>query len=165
MTVVVLSRMPKCLSPAQIEQYREEGCVFPIRIMSEKKAAEFRGRLEAFERRTGGPLKGDMCHKSHLLFAWLAELVRCRSILDAVEDLHGPDLLCWTTNFFIKEAADPAFVSWHQDSTYWPEQARCRDGVGAFTEATEADGAMEYIPQSHKLDQIPIATPSPNTIS
>jgi hypothetical protein len=23
----------------------------------------------------------------------------------------GPDLLCWTTNFFIKEAADPAFAS------------------------------------------------------
>ena len=40
-------------------------------------------------------------------------------LLDAVEDLHGPDLLCWTTNFFIKEAADPAFVSWHQGSTYW----------------------------------------------
>src|SRR6266446_2613867 len=51
--------------------------------------------------------------------AWLAELVRCRSILDAVEDLHGPDLLCWNNNFFIKEAADPAFVSWHQASTYW----------------------------------------------
>jgi hypothetical protein len=46
------------------------------------------------------------------------ELVRRSSILDTVEDLHGPDLLCWTTNFFIKEAADPAFVSWHQDSTY-----------------------------------------------
>ncbi len=59
-----------------------------------------------------------MRHKSHLLFVWLAELVRCRSILDTVEDLYGPDLLCWTTNFFIKEAADPAFVSWHQESTY-----------------------------------------------
>ncbi len=54
-----------------------------------------------------------MRHKSQLLFVWLAELVRCRSILDAVEDLHGPDLLCWTSNFFINEAA-----------------ARCRDGVG-----------------------------------
>ena len=107
--------MPQCLTPAQIEQYREEGCVFPIRIMSEAEAAELRGRLEAFERPTGGPLRGDMRHKSHLLFTWLAELVRCRSILDAVEDLYGPDLLCWTTNFFIKEAADPAFVSWHQD--------------------------------------------------
>jgi ectoine hydroxylase-related dioxygenase (phytanoyl-CoA dioxygenase family) len=97
-----------------------------------------------------------MRHKSHLLFVWLAELVRCRSILDAVEDLHGPDLLCWTTNFFIKEAADPAFVSWHQDSTYWGLSTP--DVVTAwvaFTPATAANGAMEYIPGSHKLDQIP----------
>src|SRR6516165_3651500 len=85
-------------------------------VMSETEAAELRGRLDAFERRTGGPLKGDLRHKSHLLFTWLAKLVRRSSILDTVEDLHGPDLLCWTTNFFIKEAADPAFVSWHQDS-------------------------------------------------
>ena len=148
--------MPKCLTPAQIEQYREEGCVFPIRIMSETAATELRGRLEAFERRTGGPLQGDMRHKSHLLFTWLAELVRRSSILDTVEDLHGPDLLCWTTNFFIKEAADPAFVSCHQDSTYWGLSTQ--DVVTAwvaFTEATEANGAMEYIPGSQKLDQIP----------
>jgi non-heme Fe2+,alpha-ketoglutarate-dependent halogenase len=100
----------------QIEQYRQEGCVFPIRIMSETKAAELRERLEAFEQATGGPLKDDMRHKSHLLFAWLAELVGRSAILDTVEDLYGPDLLCWTTNFFIKEAADPAFVSWHHGS-------------------------------------------------
>jgi non-haem Fe2+, alpha-ketoglutarate-dependent halogenase len=140
----------------QIAQYREEGCVFPIRIMSKTEAAELRRRLEEFEWRTGGPLNGDMRHKSHLLFTWLAELVRCDSILDAVEDLHGPDLLCWTTNFFIKEAADPAFVSWHQDSTYWglstPEVVTA---WVAFSEATAANGAMEYIPGSHKLDQIP----------
>jgi hypothetical protein len=47
--------MPKCLAPAQIEQYREEGWVFPIPIMSETEAAELRGRLEAFERRRGTP--------------------------------------------------------------------------------------------------------------
>ena len=55
--------MPKCLTPAQIEQYREEGCFFPIRIMSETEAAELRRRLEEFEQRTGGPLKGDLRHK------------------------------------------------------------------------------------------------------
>jgi non-haem Fe2+, alpha-ketoglutarate-dependent halogenase len=148
--------MPKCLTPDQIDQYREEGCVFPIRIMSETEAAELRGRLEAFERWTGGPLKGDMRHKSHLLFTWLAELVRRSAILHRIEDLHGPDLLCWTTNFFIKEAADRAFVSWHQDSTYWGLSTP--DVVTAwvaFTPATEVNGAMEYIPGSHKLDQIP----------
>ena len=97
-----------------------------------------------------------MRHKSHLLFAWLPELVRRRSILDAVEDLHGPNLLCWTTNFFIKEAANPAFVSWHQDSTYWGlSRPDVVTAWVAFTEAAEANGAMEYIPSSHKLDQIP----------
>ena len=53
-------------------------------------------------------------------------------------------------------AADPAFVSWHQDSTYWGLSTP--DVVTAwvaFTPATEANGAMEYIPGSHKLDQIP----------
>src|ERR1700741_2916413 len=90
-----------------------------------------------------------------MLVAWLAELVRRSSILDAVEDLHGPDLLCWTTNFFIKEAADPAFVSWHQDSTYWGlSKPEVVTAWVAFTPATEANGAMEYIPGSHKLDQI-----------
>jgi hypothetical protein len=94
-----------------------------------------------------------MRQKSTPAVAWLAELVRRSSILDAVEDLHGPALLCWTTYFFIKEAGDPAFVSWHQDSTYWGLSTP--DVVTAwvaFTQATEANGAMEYIPRGHKLD-------------
>lgn len=148
--------MSKSLTDAQIEQFREEGCVFPIAVMSESEAGELRGRLEAFERRTGGPLKGDLRHKSHLLFAWLGDLVRRASILDAVEDLYGSNLLCWTTNFFIKEARNPAFVSWHQDSTYWGlSRPDVVTAWVALTEATEANGAMEYIPGSHKLDQIP----------
>src|SRR5271167_2545936 len=132
--------------------------------MSETEAAELRRRLEAFERRTGGPLKGDLRQKSHLLFAWLAELVRRSSILDAVEDLHGPDLLCWTTNFFIKEAADPAFVSWHQDSTYWGlSKPDVVTAWVAFTPTTEANGAMSTSPAATSSIRSRIATPSPNT--
>jgi hypothetical protein len=72
--------------------------------MSEDDAHALRERLEAFEKETGGPLKGDLRHKSHLLFSWLGDLVRHERIVDAIEDLYGPNLLCWTTNFFIKEA-------------------------------------------------------------
>ena len=157
--------MPKCLTPAQIEQYREEGCVFPIRIMSETEAAALRGRLEEFERQTGEPLKGDLRHKSHLLFTWLAKLVRRSSILDTVEDLHGPDLLCWTTNFFIKEAADPAFVSWHQDSAYWGlSEPDAVTAWVAFTQAAEANGQWSTSPAATSSIRSRIATPSPNTI-
>jgi hypothetical protein len=47
--------MPKCLTPAQIEQYREEGCVFPIRIMSETEAAALQGRLDTPSGLSVGP--------------------------------------------------------------------------------------------------------------
>ena len=111
--------MSKLLSSDDIQRFQNEGYLFPIRVMSEAEAADVRKHLEEFEARTGGPLRGDLRHKAHLLFPWLANLVRNEKILDAVEDLYGQDLLCWTSNFFIKEAQNPAFVSWHQDSTYW----------------------------------------------
>jgi len=148
--------MPKMLTPAQIEQYREEGFVSPIRVMSEAAAAEYRRRLETFEATSGGPLGGDLRHKSHLLFTWLSELIRHDRILDAVEDLYGPDLLCWSTNFFIKEKANPAFVSWHQDSTYWGlSRPDVVSAWIAFTPAHSGNGAMQVIPGTHKTDQIP----------
>ena len=74
-----------------------------------------------------------------------------------VEDLYGPDLLCWTTNFFIKEKANPAFVSWHQDFDLLgvEPQPDVVTAWVAFTLANARNGAMEVIPGSHKLDQIP----------
>lgn len=148
--------MPKLLSPTQIVQYEAEGFISPIRVMDEAAANEIRARLEEYERRSGGPLRGDLRHKAHLLFPWLADLVRQARILDAVEDLYGPDLLCWTTNFFIKEARNPAFVSWHQDSTYWGLSAP--DVVTAWVALSPsnlANGAMAVLPGSHTRDQIP----------
>ena len=148
--------MPKILTEAQVKQYEKEGCVFPIRVMSEADAHEIRERLEAFEKKTGGPLKGDLRHKSHLLFAWLGDLVRQDRIVDAIEDLYGPNLFCWTTNFFIKEANNPAFVSWHQDSTYWGlDRPDVVTAWVALTPSNKANGAMEYIPGTHTSDQIP----------
>ena len=148
--------MPKILTQQQIDTYHRDGCVFPVRVMSESDAKEIRARLEAFEAEHGGPLKGALRHKSHLLFTWLADLVRQAKIVDAVEDLYGGDLFCWTTNFFIKEARNPAFVSWHQDSTYWGlDRPDVVTAWVALTPANKSNGAMEYIPGTHTTDQIP----------
>jgi non-haem Fe2+, alpha-ketoglutarate-dependent halogenase len=148
--------MPKLLTEAQIAQYEAEGYLAPIRVMEEGEALALRHKLEAVEAEMGGPLRGDLRHKTHLLFPFLAELVRHPSILDAIEDVLGPDILCWSSNFFIKEAADPAFVSWHQDSTYWglssPDVATA---WVALTPSNDANGAMAVVPGSHKLDQMP----------
>src|SRR5437868_3450105 len=55
--------MPKLLSPIEVERFRSEGYLSPIRVVSEDEAADTRARLEEFERRTGGPLRGDLRHK------------------------------------------------------------------------------------------------------
>jgi non-haem Fe2+, alpha-ketoglutarate-dependent halogenase len=153
--------MPKILTQAQIDQYRRDGYVHPIRIMSVAQATELRKRLEDFEAKTGGPLKGDLRHKTHLLFTWLGDLVHNEKILDAVEDLYGPDLFCWSSSFFIKEKRNPAFVSWHQDSTYWGlSKPDVITAWVALSASNKANGAMEVIPARISWTRSRIATPS-----
>lgn len=148
--------MPKLLSQAAVEAFKRDGYYSPIRVMSPADAGRFRRALETHESKTGKPLQGNWRHKVHLLFTWADELVHHPKVLDAVEDVIGPNILCWTTNFFIKEAASPGFVSWHQDSTYWgldPDDVVT--AWVAFTDVTEENGYMQVIPGSHKVDQLP----------
>ena len=140
----------RLLSPASVARYHRDGFFFPITVLTAAEAAEYRGRLEAVEAEHGGALTGELRHKPHLLFTWLADLVRRPAILDAVEDVLGPDLLVWSSSFFIKNGRDAAFVSWHQDATYWglSEPDVLTAWVG-FTEATIENGAMRMVPGSH----------------
>ena len=148
--------MPKLLTPSQVEAWARDGFTSPVQVMSAAEAHQYRVALETHEAKTGQPLQGNWRHKTHLLFTWADALVHHPAILDAVEDAIGPDILCWTTNFFIKEANSPGFVSWHQDSTYWgldPDDVIT--AWVAFTEVTPENGYMQVIPGSHKVDQLP----------
>lgn len=148
--------MNKLLTPEQLEHFQKRGYVAPIRVLAAEQALGLRERLESFEASQGGPLKGSFRHKSHLLFSWLNDLIRHDKIVDAVEDLYGANLLCWTTNFFIKEPHDPTYVSWHQDSTYWGlSNPDVVTAWVALSESSKANGALEVIPGTHMLDQIP----------
>jgi non-haem Fe2+, alpha-ketoglutarate-dependent halogenase len=147
--------MPKLLTADQVSGYRRNGFHFPVRVLSAAEARAYRDRLEEQERTLGGPLTGDMRHKVHLLFTWANELARHPKILDAVEDVIGPDILCWSTTFFTKEARSPSFVSWHQDATYW---GLSTDDVitawVAFADAPVESGAMKFWPGSHLKNQL-----------
>ncbi|MBD0271642.1 MAG: phytanoyl-CoA dioxygenase family protein [Acetobacteraceae bacterium] len=150
--------MPKLLSETEVASFWQDGFHFPVRVLTDAETERFRGALEAHEAATGGPLASNMRHKVHLLFTWAADLVRHPRILDAVEDLLGPDILCWSTTFFIKEPRTPDYVSWHQDATYWGLDPD--DVVTAWVALSDApveSGAMEFIPGSHRMGQLPHA--------
>ena len=148
--------MPKVLSSEAIEELRREGLYFPIPCLSESEAGDYRRQLEAFEAANGGALKGANRFKTHLLFKWLADLIRAPHILDYVEDLIGPDILCWTTHWFIKEAQSPNYVSWHQDNNYWGLDTKDLVSIWvALSPATVESGCMRMLPGSHLHPPMP----------
>ena len=143
--------MPNVLSPSEIESYRDRGYHFPVDALSAGEVADFRGHLEEYEARSGGPIKGEMRHRSHVLFTWINQMIRHPKILDAIEDLLGPNILCWNTSFFIKEARDPGFVSWHQDATYWGlSSSDVATAWIAMSPANKVSGCMKFIAGTHR---------------
>ena len=142
--------MPKLLTTQAIEQFRRDGYYLPIRAISKDDAGEMRRKLEAYESETGGPLHGAPRYKSHLLFKWLSDLMRTPHILDAVEDLIGPNIFAWSTDWWIKEPHSPQFVSWHQDSQYWGLDTTKLVTVWiALSPSTVKSGCMRVFPGSH----------------
>ena len=143
--------MPKLLTEQQIETYHRDGVSFPIRVCSADDAGVMRKKLEELEARDGGNLNPRTNQKPHLLVPWINDLVRHPKILDVVEDILGPNLLCWSSGFFAKNAHDPRFVSWHQDSTYWglssPEVVTAWI---ALTPSRRENACMRVVPGSHK---------------
>jgi non-heme Fe2+,alpha-ketoglutarate-dependent halogenase len=139
--------MPKILPAGAVERFNEDGVLFPVDAMSRDEAQALRARYES----QAHLLKGRNNQKPHLLFPWINELIRHPRILDAVEDVLGPNLLCWSAQFFAKPANDPGYVSWHQDGTYWGLSSP--DVVTAwvaFTPSTPLSGCMRVIQGTHR---------------
>ncbi|WP_416897356.1 MAG: phytanoyl-CoA dioxygenase family protein [Minwuia sp.] len=137
---------------ALAEAYARDGFYFPVRAMNEAEALSYRQRLEASEMALGGPLKSAMRTDVHLLFTWADELIRNENVLDAVEAAIGPNILCWITNFFIKEPKDGNYVSWHQDATYWGLEPHDQVLTAwlALSDAPVESGAMKFLAGSHR---------------
>ena len=143
------------LTPQQIEQYRRDGYVFPLPVLEPHEIPPLRARLEAFESENGGKLRSSQRNKSHLLFKWLDELIRDPRILDPIEQLIGPDILCWNTIFWIKDVGSRSFVSWHQDSRYWGlSSEKVVSAWLALSEASMEAGCMRVMPGTHVGDTL-----------
>ncbi len=138
------------LSQDQFAQFRDDGYVFPVSILDDAEVVDLRGRIEAFESAQGTPVNGAQRNKSHLLFKWLDDLIRDDRIVDVMEAILGPNILCWNTLFWTKEAGSEQFVSWHQDSNYWGlAGGEVVTAWLALSEASLESGCMRVLPKTH----------------
>ena len=142
--------MPKVLSQQQIDQYHQQGFISPIDVMSEHEALSYKQRLEAAEREYPHEFNLKNRNNAHLSLTCLDELAHHPVIVDAVEDLIGPNISLWASVLFIKESQSAGFVSWHQDATYMGMNVH--EFVTpwlALTPSNRKNGCMSMIPGSH----------------
>jgi non-haem Fe2+, alpha-ketoglutarate-dependent halogenase len=138
--------------------FRQQGILFPIDVLSSAEVDEVSHALLRIEQASTDVRASLLAHKSHLVSGVLSDLVRHETILDNVERLLGPNILVWGSDFFIKEAGTPNFVSWHQDATYWGLTPH--DVVTAWvalTPSTVESGCLRVIPGTHLQSILPHA--------
>ncbi|CAN5762592.1 phytanoyl-CoA dioxygenase family protein [soil metagenome] len=150
--------MARKLTPQQVAGYHRDGYVCPVDAFSSERARGWRNSMEAFERAEGHRMTRGQNFKPHLLFPWVDEIVHAPEVLDAVEDLIGPDIRLFHLSVWPKDAGSGAYVSWHQDATYFALEPACHVTAWvALTDAPVEAGCMEVVPGSHKLGQLPHA--------
>ena len=141
------------LSATQLDTYRRTGFLSPVTALEKSEIADRYAWLQALERERAGRLPPLLNFKPHLLVPWLWELIQSPQVVDAVEELLGPDILCWEASFFSKEPGDKAHVTWHQDATYWGLTGH--DALTAwiaFTPSVLGNGCMRVLPGSHRAE-------------
>jgi hypothetical protein len=145
----------KALTQEQVAAFCHDGFLFPMPALTAEEIATCLAGLHRLEADLGCPVaEADVKWRSHAYAhsPWFNDLIRHPRILDAIEDVIGPDILVWTSTFFIKEPHSPTFAAWHQDGTYFglePQEQVC--AWVALTEATAEAGCMEMLSRAAAL--------------
>ena len=106
------------LTDGQVAQYREQGWVAPIDVLTAAEAADALGELEAAEVDFPDDLHAENRNNAHLVLPFLAELAVHEVVVDCVRSLVADPVALSSSVLFIKEPQTGSHVTWHQDATY-----------------------------------------------
>jgi ectoine hydroxylase-related dioxygenase (phytanoyl-CoA dioxygenase family) len=141
--------MPRQLTESQRQTYSRDGLLFPVPVLSPAETERYRAACDGLEARLGGKPRTVEVRQMHLHFPWAHELAAHPAVLDAVEDLLGPDLLIWATELFAKHPRDATVaIGWHRDQPYLGLTGG--GGVTAWVAlgpSTPANGCMRVWPR------------------
>jgi non-haem Fe2+, alpha-ketoglutarate-dependent halogenase len=141
-------------SETLLTRFERDGVVYPIPVISPQQSSAYLASFLQLEELLGRPIK--RMGNPALQFAWAHRLATEPAVLDAVEEILGPDLLVSGTLIFCKYPHDPAFVAWHQDTFY--SNLHLTPSVSAWIallDSVPENGCMRVVPGSHLLGTLP----------
>ena len=134
------------------ERFRRDGFLSPVRLIDECEADAHRRRMENAEEVFG---RRHYVSKIHTVFSEAARLATNPRVLDVAAQLIGADILLFDVTYIVKEPHTEAFVSWHQDLTYWGFSGDDQVSMWlALTPADEVSGCMRMVPGSHAAGRL-----------
>lgn len=134
------------------QTYRDRGYVPSVDVLTPQEADGVRRQFDLMEAQWDPQARSVGMLHLHLQHEFLWSLATHPRLLDAIEQIVGPDLILLGTHFFVKYPGQvEAFVAWHQDATYWGLEPN--DAVTAWVAIDDADaqnGCMRVVPGSHR---------------
>src|SRR5580658_2766399 len=180
------------LSPGELERFQRDGYIGPFDLYD---PAEMEAQLRALRPKllntknaiysSAKAISGVTnlsSYDRHIDIDFLAQHNTRPEIVDRVASILGPDVLCWRSEFFPKYPGDEG-TDWHQADNFsnvagpkdpqivWPQDAEVGGTItvwAAFTEATEENGCLQFIPGSHgtmKYDETKVMSYDPDSIN
>ena len=139
------------LNVKQLKDYKDNGFVAPINVLSLEEAKKIKEEIEHIEKKWPEELIGLGRNNVHYISPVFDQVCHNSKILDAVESIIGKDILVGGTTLFIKDPDNKGFVSWHQDAKYIGfEPYNWVTAWLAITDANEENGCMRMWAGSHK---------------
>lgn len=152
------------LTPEELKKFREQGFIGPFDLYDaeEIKAKYKRIRAQLFDREHAAY---NLDHTSriagydrHLDVDDLTDHVGRKEIVDKLNAVLGPDVVCWRSEMFPKYPGDEG-TDWHQADTFahasgqpqivWPNGSDFGGAVTvwtALTDVTEENGCLRFMP-------------------
>ena len=148
---------PKKLTLEQIHYFNEKGYVFPIDLFSEEEADANRRYFDSLlKMASDADLDSYKVESWHTHCAGVYDLVTDDRILDYVEDILGPNLVCTMTHYFSKMPGDAKSVYWHQDASFWAlTPSKVVTAWLAIDDVDVENGAMKLFTGTHTQGRIP----------
>ena len=136
--------------------YNKNGYYFPINALSANYADNSAERIESIYFYPPKSVKHPWNLQAHLLANWIFDLCISPVLLDAVEEIIGPNILIQSADIFIKPPYGKKHINWHQDANYWGlDPYDLVTGWIALTDVNTDNGCMSYLPKSHLNKKIP----------
>ena len=154
----VVNDAPKRLTRPQIARYNKDGFIQPFDVFSHAEIGAIRDYVGGLMADLGPQgAYGINCYQARLSGLW--DVATDARILDLVEDLMGPDILCWASAILSKQPHDPKQVPWHQDASFWSlSPARTVTVWLAIDDADAGNAAMRFIPGTHDKGALTVQT-------